>query len=340
MRRRTAHRQRGAALLLAMLILTLVATFSAAMLWQQWRAIEVEGAERARSQAAWLIEGTTDWARIILREDARSNTGKPAVDSSDENWAIPLRDVKLSDFLAADRERTDLGGIEATLSGQIVDAQSRFNLRNLVPEEDTEEEEEEPQTPDQMKAAKERREAPLRALRRLCSQLGLDSDVADRIATAMKGLAARPSNAQGDISTTFSGAVAPQRPSQLAWLGLDAATVQRLSPHVVVLPTRTPVNLNTTTAEVLAAVFEGLDRGSAERVLRGRPAGGYPSLDAVKQQLGSAATPDATALSVSTSFFEIVGELRYDRYVLREQTLVQRRAQDVVVLRRERLPLE
>jgi len=337
---RRAHGQRGAALLLAMLILTLVATFAAAMLWQQWRAIEVEGAERARAQAAWLIEGTSDWARIILREDARSASGKPPVDSSDENWAIPLRDAKLSDFLATDRNQTDLGGIEATLSGQIVDAQSRFNLRNLVPEDATEEEEDETQTPEQIKAAKERREAPLRALRRLCSQLGLAEEVADRINTAMQGLAARPRNAQGGISSAATGAVAPQRPAQLAWLGLDAATVQRLTPYVVVLPTRTPVNVNTTSAEVLAAVFDGLDRGSAERVLRGRPAGGYPSLDAVKQQLGGNLTPNATALAVSSSFFEIVGELRYDRYVLREQTLVQRRAQDVVVLRRERLPLE
>ena len=39
-------RQRGAALLAAMLTVTLVATFAAAALWQQWRSIEVETAER------------------------------------------------------------------------------------------------------------------------------------------------------------------------------------------------------------------------------------------------------------------------------------------------------
>lgn len=333
------QRERGAALLLAMLILTLVATFAAGMLWQQWRAIEVESAERARAQAAWLIEGTTDWARIILREDARANAGKPPVDSSDENWAIPIRDAKLSDFLAADRNNTDLGGIDATLSGQITDAQARFNLRNLVPDEE-DKEGDAPADPEALKAAQAQREAPLRALRRLCTQLGLTPDVADRIAQAMQSAAPRQGNADGDISTAAAGPVAPQRPSQLTWLGLDAATVARLTPYVVVLPTRTPVNVNTTSAEVLAAVFEGLDRGSAERVLRGRPAGGYPSLDAVKQQLGGTLTPDAATLAVTTSFFEVTGELRYDRYVLREQTLVQRRTQDVVVLRRERLPLE
>ena len=42
------HRARGAALLAAMLTVTLVATFAAAAMWQQWRAVEVETAERGR----------------------------------------------------------------------------------------------------------------------------------------------------------------------------------------------------------------------------------------------------------------------------------------------------
>jgi general secretion pathway protein K len=63
-RRSTSRQpQRGAALLLAMLIVTLVATLAAGMVWQQWRAIEVEGAERARTQASWLVQGAVDWAR-------------------------------------------------------------------------------------------------------------------------------------------------------------------------------------------------------------------------------------------------------------------------------------
>lgn len=35
------HTQRGAALLMAMLTVTLVATFAAAAMWQQWRSVEV-----------------------------------------------------------------------------------------------------------------------------------------------------------------------------------------------------------------------------------------------------------------------------------------------------------
>jgi len=46
--------QGGAALLAAMLTVTLVATFAAAALWQQWRSVEIEMAERSRVQSAWV----------------------------------------------------------------------------------------------------------------------------------------------------------------------------------------------------------------------------------------------------------------------------------------------
>lgn len=52
---RGVSHQAGAALLAAMLTVTLVATFAAAAMWQQWRAIEVETAERARIQSAWIL---------------------------------------------------------------------------------------------------------------------------------------------------------------------------------------------------------------------------------------------------------------------------------------------
>ena len=318
------HRQRGAALLVAMLIVTLVATLAAGMVWQQWRAIEVEGAERARTQAAWLIEGTTDWARIILREDARGSGGKANVDSPDESWGIPLRDVKLSDFLAADRDNTQATDIDATLSGQISDAQARFNLNNLVSDE--------PEV-----AAKR-----LKTLRRLCDILGLPTDTAQRIADGINGASLAEDQLDEEENVTPGAPLPPQRVQQLRWLGLDEDTIRRLEPYVIFLNGYVPVNANTASAEVLSAMVDGLDRGSAERLIRTRPAGGYESLDAVKKQLPEklAEQIGSDVLSVSSSHFEITGELRYDQYLLRERTLVQRRGTDVVVMRRERLAQE
>jgi len=124
-------RQRGAALLAAMLTVTLVATFAAAALWQQWRATEVEAAERSRVQAAWVLIGALDWSRLILREDARA--GGP--DSLAEPWAVPLEEARLSSFLADDKNIASdaLEGLpDAFLSGRIIDAQSKLNVMNLV----------------------------------------------------------------------------------------------------------------------------------------------------------------------------------------------------------------
>ena len=67
---RTRHL--GAALLTAMLTVALVASMAAAALWQQWRGVEVEMAERTRTQSLWVLTGALDWARLILREDARA----------------------------------------------------------------------------------------------------------------------------------------------------------------------------------------------------------------------------------------------------------------------------
>ena len=125
--------QRGAALLAAMLTVTLVATFAAAALWQQWRAVEVETAERARLQSAWILVGALDWSRLILREDAITG----GADHLAEPWAVPLQEARLSTFLAADRNVAQVDDAstdttDAFLSGQITDMQARLNLTNLM----------------------------------------------------------------------------------------------------------------------------------------------------------------------------------------------------------------
>jgi len=103
MSRRRRARQRGAALLLAMLIATLVATLASGMVWQQWRSTRVEAAERTRAQASRILSGALDWARLILREDARGGV----VDHLGQPWAVPLAEARLSTFLAAASNGTD-----------------------------------------------------------------------------------------------------------------------------------------------------------------------------------------------------------------------------------------
>lgn len=316
--------ERGAALLLAMLIVTLVATMAAAMVWQQWRGIEVEGAERARAQAAWLIEGATDWARLILRTDLQDKE-RPGVDSLNEPWNTPLKEVKLSEFLAADKNNTEDTGLDAFLSGQITDAQARYNLRNLIHDEEE-------------AALKE-----LATLRRLCDALGLSAETAVRIAEGMKGSDLAEEQLSDEERVSPGAPLPPQRVAQLAWFGLDAEAVRRLEPYVTILPGPTHVNLLTAPPEVLSAVLEGLDRGSAERFAQRRvtlDVRSIADLEALLPERVHAQLKDGDRVGIKSDHFEILGELRYQNYLLRELTLVQRRSLEVVVLRRQRLPHE
>ena len=120
-------RQTGAALLSAMLTVTLVATFASAALWQQFRSLQVETAERSRLQSSLILTGALDWARLILREDARTG----GADHLAEPWAVPLEEARLSSFLAVDGAAADPDR-EAFLSGSITDMQGRLNVANLI----------------------------------------------------------------------------------------------------------------------------------------------------------------------------------------------------------------
>lgn len=324
MKRDPVRRQRGSALLLAMIILAVVATLTAGMVWQQRRAVEVESAERARVQAAWILAGALDWAKLILREDLRdARQRRRPVDSMDEPWATPLAEARLSTFLAADRDNNADGGPEAFLSGAIVDAQSRFNLRGLVD------------------GAGVVVPAQLAAFDRLADLAGLPTGVATRIA---EGLAAatRPPAAGATPDEAAATPLRPTRLADLAWLGLDAETLARLAPWAELLPVPTPVNANTAPREVLVAAIDGLDLGSAERLVQRRQREPFASIEQLQAELPEGVTADPARVGVASSHFEVAGRLRLEDRVLEEVSLLQRRPgerDDVVVLRRERRSL-
>ncbi len=300
--------QRGAALLTAMIIVTLVVTLAASMVWQQWRAVQVEAAERARAQSAWILSGALDWARLILREDARNDRptwlGEPMF--------TQLAEARLSTFLAADKDNTD-DAPEAFLSGQIVDAQARYNIRNLVKGSSVQ--------PDEVTT-----------LKQLCVTAGVDPEVATTVATALNA-----AQVLAAANTNIDAPLMPQSVAQLTWFGLDTATVQRLTPYVVMLPDPTPVNVNTASREVLAATIKGLDLASAERLVQMRQRSAFKSLLDVEAEVPRAAPLDPLRLSVKSSFFEVRGRLRLDDRVLDRVSLVKRVGVEVIVLKRDQI---
>ena len=307
-------RQGGAALLLAMVIVSLVTTVAAGMVWMQTRAVQVEAAERARAQAAWILTGALDWARLILREDERGGRQRgKAFDSLDEPWATPLAEARLSTFLATDKDNNADGGPEAFISGSIVDAQSRYNLRNLINAAGTVQ-------PEQTKA-----------LQRLADLAGAPGDTAARIGDALSKAIA-PTGDEGAAGSPLK----PAQLADLAWLGIEAATLQRLAPWVELLPVSTPVNANTAPREVLVAAIDGLDMGSAERLVQARARKPFESLADIQAQLSADVKLEGSRVGVGSNWFEVSGRLRLEERVLEERSLVQREANAVIVRRRER----
>ena len=305
------RRERGAALLLALMLVALVATLGAGMLWQQWRAVQVEGALRARAQAAWILGGATDWARLIMREDARTGS----TDHAAEPWATPLAEARLSSFLAVDRERSSEVELEAFLSGSIVDAQARYNLRNLVDA-----------------GTGQAVTAEAATLERLCAAVGLGAEVAPRI---VQGLRAAWGPAGGAATDDAARPLPPSRLEHLAWLGVEPAAIEALRAHATLLPRKTPLNLNTAGREALAAVLD-IDAGSAERLVQRRQLRAFDNLDQARAELPPGVGLAPARVAVASSHFVVSGRLRLDERLLEETAWLRREGTGVVVERRQR----
>ncbi len=307
------QRQSGAAILMAMLTVVLVATLASAALWQQWRAIEIESAERSRAQSGWILQGALDWARLILAEDGR----KGGSDNLTEPWSMPLEAARLSTFLAVDRSDAILADQtgSALLSGQMFDLQSRLNLRNLI--------------------VGDKVHAPTAAqFARLFTILNLPNQ---ELTLLLNGLLSAQQASNAPVGVAVQAPLLPQTVDQLAWLGLSSNTIAQLRPYVTVLPEITKINLNTASDIVLRAAVVGLDAASAQQLLQKRSNKPWETLDDFVQAAGlSAKLLDTEGLATQTRFFEVRGTLELEGQPVHVMTLTQRDGQRVRILRRER----
>jgi len=333
---KTRGRQAGAALLLALLIMTLVATLAAGMVWLQWRGIEVEAAERARTQAEWLLNASLDWGNLILKS---SNRNGHVEDDLGQPWATPLEETKLSSFLSADgKNRDDEGGPEAYLSGQITDAESKYNLYNILLDPTKLEE--------------------IKRLEIICTAIGVSPSVATTIGAGLRDSYSAQQNATqgGPAGNTV---LMPVRIEDLAWYGVDPKVLKQLEPFIELLPpaagqtvTMSTINANTAPPEVLMAALPGTTRAQAQQIILRRQAKPLSSLKDVWAALNTASatqwqnpqaapSPQANLVDVKSFHFEIFGQLRYEQHTIRERSVVYRSANafdPIKVLRRERLP--
>lgn len=314
MRRRAPvrrSRERGAAIITAMLVVTLAAVVVSSLFWREHVAVRSVENRLALAQGRWIERAALDWAKVILRADLRTGL----VDHLGEPWAVPVLDTRMDETVTAGA-KIDEGARNALLAGQIQDAQGRFNLASLAGANGTVS------------------EAHLKALRKLLSLVGRPESNADLI--AVRVLQSVPRIAEGRM-------VPPQRPpmTRIADLldipNMDPATVVALAPHAIVLPRATPVNVNTASPEVLAAVVESLDVSGARRVVARRERTFFKDLNDASNAIDGQPTLSSVLLSVGSSYFLVTGVIRYERMESQTETLLERTGDRVEVIWQLRL---
>ncbi len=287
-------RERGAVVIVAMLVVALAATAASLLLHQQDTSIRQLEAGRDYEQARWLLNGGTQWARVILRADARGG----AVDHPGELWATGLPPTQVE---------------QGTLAGGIQDQQGLFNLNNLIRDG---------------KAS----ERDIDALRRLLLAAGLRVELADAIADWIDadGLA-RAEGAEDDFylrqSPPYRAANQPLVSIEdlLRIRGCDPGVLARMRQVATVLPARSPVNVNTAPPEVLVAVVEGLTLPEAVVLAGSRTSSPFFSREDFRSRLPrTELNVQNDDISVDSRFFLVHGRAAVGRADVRMQVLVHR----------------
>jgi general secretion pathway protein K len=318
--------QKGVAVVTALLLTTLAITIVASLFWQQQVQVRSIENQRFQLQKKWVLRGALDWAGLILREDRRISK----VDHLGEPWAVNLGDTRLDQYVENGRAETE--DSDATLSGQISDAQAKFNLSNLA-----------------LNGQVDRRE--LAVFAKLLSNLRLDPALAQSVATQIaltgerviegpkkpgsedKGDGAQnpldPKDNPGGLPISTISEVQFLKFSQIDDLlsipGFTLATIDRLKNFVTVLPRSTKINVNTTTAEVLSARLEKVSLTDAALMIATRDRAYFLDFERFKLNFPEKVLDtDVNFLDFQTNFFVVNGRVRLNRSLLEVNALIER----------------
>jgi len=289
--------QRGVALITAILIMALVTTLTFSLRWDNALDLRRTYVSMYREEAIQAALGAESWVQGILRQDAQDGT----TDHLGEIWATDIPPLPL--------ESDDIQG---EIFGQIEDLQGRFNINNLIDQQG------------------EVDQPSLEQFQRLLLALGLDVRFA--------GIAADWIDADRDAEfpdgaedAIYSGIVPGYRAanqiisstSELAALeGMDKATMDILLPHIVALPGRTGINVNTATGPVLQSLDENISAADVERLLSERQESGFADLAA---SFSTLVEPDVlNQLEESSDFFQLKVIVRVDTVRITQFSLLER----------------
>jgi general secretion pathway protein K len=293
---------------MALLVAAIATVIVSGLFWRQFVLVRTIENQQVISQSRLLLRGALDWACAILREDAR-NYNYAALTHP---WAQPLAETRLDQL-----GETSALASQASMSGSIEDAQSRFNLRNLQPS-----------------GIKSRDEAERKVLERLASELSLPQPTADLIAEYVAQTSGPSVPTPTGVPATSAQPAQPAQPLPLVFPedvaripGVDPAVAPRLAPYIVVLDQPTAVNFNTASAEVIAAEIDGLSLSDARALVAYRNRIPFVNTGEIRLQPqlhGRGMSFSDTDVSTQSRYFFIRGEIKLQRADTRMEALVNR----------------
>ena len=286
----TASRQRGVALLVALLVVALATVLIAGLLDRGELGLARTRNQLLESQAQAYAQGLEAYAARILQQDWALNGG--GADSNGSMWAVPFPPTPVP------------GG---TIAATMRDRNGCFNLNNLVDAGGA------PNPP------------WLDRFRRLLTALRLDPNLADAVGA---WLDSRPGNEDPYYLAQPVAYRAAKRQfihvSELRLVkGVSGDVYAALAPHVCALPRGTRINVNTASVPVLMTLSGVTTEQLAERVWQEGHAN-YPDLVAL-QSIVPSIQSESLYYGISSSYFQARGDITLDGQPFTFYSLIERR---------------
>jgi general secretion pathway protein K len=291
----THCRARGAAIVVAMLLAALAATIAAALLWQQQRWAGDYERRRDQVQAQVLAMAGVQWARQILFDTTRGSN----ITHLGQPWAFKLPPTPIEN---------------GSISGYIVDAQSRINIDNIAASGNT---------PVSTGAALQRLFGVLGVPTSLLNAITDWVDADDQVTPG--GGAEDPYYRAQSVPGLAANAPVRRVAELLAVRGADAPTLTRLRGFIEAVDGPVQINVNTAPPEVLMAAIDGLDAAGAAALVATRSQTPFSSVADFRTRLqGRQLKVDETLLTVRSDWFAVTIEARQGDTLARARAVIRR----------------
>lgn len=309
------RRQRGVAVVTALLLTTLAVTIVASLFWQQQVQVRSMENQRLQLQTRWIVRGALDLSRLVLYQDYLDSQ---LVTQAGGIWATPLEETRLDDYI--ERERAEAENFNATLSGKMIDAQSRYNLANL---------------------AENGKPKPVEVtvFERLLTNLRLDPSLAQAVAKLVadaQSVQPQQQAGQPPPPSVPAKVISLLRVEDLlAVSGFTPKTIEQLRDFVIILPVRgTKLNVNTVPAELMSAMIDKLSVSEAAAMVNARKRVYYRDTQTFlsSSQLTAASLKPMVEYDVKSSYFLAYSRVRLDRAALDTQSLLERASNGITTV--------